>query len=830
MEMLEHYPENVVWRPQAGSQEAFLGATPIFEVLYQGTRGGGKCVADRTKVLTSKGWKRADEIISSDLLIAEDGTQTQILGIFPQEEKQMYEVTFWDGQKIVCGHDHKWKLISGKNGNEKVHTTEWLYNRPDPSNWSVPYMGGAAEYGEEAPLDPYIVGLIVGDGTIHQTRDNICIYNQDEDVLNYLEEAGWKIVRYEGVVPRAYLKSEKEAVVWKEHLKECCPGDGKKFPSWVMNGNPSVRLEALRGLMDSDGSVDDCGRAGFTTISPYLMDQGMELAWSLGGKANVSVKNFGEAAHGESDRFYFSVSISWMNKFNPFKMKRKADKISNWTVKKGLKRRILSVRKVDSEKSRCFAVYHHSHCFIIEGWVVTHNTDCLIMSFAIHTGKGYGSAWKGILFRQTYKQLTDVITKTKKWFPQIFPEAKFNNSEHVWTFPGGEQLLLRQFKKEDDYWNYHGHEYPWIGWEELCNWADDAGYKRMFSCCRSSTKGLPRMVRATTNPYGPGHNWVKDRFLPDRMNMKVRKDLVDDEGRTIDPRLSIFSNLHENKILLASDPNYITKIAASARNEAERKAWLEGSWDIVSGGMFSDVFDQDYNVVDPFDIPDNWTISRSFDWGSSKPFSVGWWAKSNGEDVKLRSGRLVSTVRGDLFRIMEWYGSTGKPNEGIYPLASDISKGIVERELRMGWRDPANGDWCRVRTGVADAQIFSAENGNCIATDMRTKVRLESGVLYKGIQWHPADKRAGSRITGWDQMRRMLRHAHPNGKNPREKPGLFVFSTCAAWLKTVPVLPRDQDNMDDVDSDAEDHTADDTRYFVRFQGASFGSGVVTGNY
>lgn len=457
-------------------------------------------------------------------------------------------------------------------------------------------------------------------------------------------------------------------------------------------------------------------------------------------------------------------------------------------------------------------------------------TDSLLMSFGMFTGRGFGPAWKGILFRQTYKQLTDVITKTKKWFPQIWPQAKFNNSEHVWTFPDGEQLLLRQFKKEDDYWNYHGHEYPWIGWEELCNWPTDAGYKRMFSCCRSSQPGMPRMIRATTNPYGAGHTWVKARFLPDRMNMKVRKDLVDEEGRPEPPRLSIFSRLEENLILLKSDPDYINKIASAARNAAEKKAWLEGSWDIVSGGMFDDVFDSTYNVVQPFKIPMNWKIDRSFDWGSSRPFSVGWWATSNGEDVKLADGRYRSTVKGDLFRIAEWYGWTGKPNEGLRILATDISRGIVERELEWGWRDSRDPSWCRVKTGVADSQIFSAENGNCIATDMVNRVRLDDGLVYRGIKWLPADKKIGSRITGWDQMRRMLKNAHPSPLGPREKPGLFIFSNCDNWIRTVPVLPRDDDNPDDVNTEAEDHIADESRYRVRFSAMTTSSGMTIGHY
>lgn len=467
-------------------------------------------------------------------------------------------------------------------------------------------------------------------------------------------------------------------------------------------------------------------------------------------------------------------------------------------------------------------------------------TDCLLMSFCMHVGKGYGAAWKGILFRQTYKQLTDVISKTKKWIPQIWPEAKFNHSEHTWTWPSGEQLLLRQFSKEDDYWNYHGHEYPWIGWEELCNWANDKGYKKMFSCCRSSMSGMPRMVRATTNPSGPGHNWVKHRFKPQSMNMKVRKDLIDEDGLVEPPRLTIRSHIDENRALLEADPDYKQKIAASAENEAQKKAWLHGSWDIVSGGMFDDVWDPKYNVIDPFFIPDRWKITRSFDWGASKPFSVGWWAVSNGEDVQLRDGSWRSTIKGDVFRICEWYGcQPNKPNEGLNILATEITEGIVQRELEWGWRERGT-TWCRVKGGIADSQIFAAENGNCIATDMKIKVRLDDGNKYPGIQWMAADKRPGSRVTGWTQVRQMLKNAGPNKKLdsegnvlavfPREKAALFVFSNCTAFIDTVPVLPRDEKNPDDVNTDAEDHVADEVRYFIRSTGAVGSSGTTSGNH
>lgn len=453
-------------------------------------------------------------------------------------------------------------------------------------------------------------------------------------------------------------------------------------------------------------------------------------------------------------------------------------------------------------------------------------TDALLMDFGQFVGEGFGQAWRGILFRQTYKQLADVISKTKRWFPQIWPAAQYNASENYWHWPTGEALYLRHFLRDDDYWNYHGHEYPWVGWEELCNWPTPGGFKRVMSCCRSSIPGVPKRIRATTNPYGPGHNWVKARYRLPAWRFVPITDSLDDDGRPEPPRIAIHGTIDENRILLEADPGYIDRIRASARSAAELAAWLHGSWDIVAGGMFDDVWDAKVHVLEPFEVPRSWRIDRSFDWGSSKPFSVGWWAESDGSDLRLADGTWRATVRGDLFRIAEWYGWNGKPNEGTRMLAAEIAQGIVEREVRWGWRTQHSS---RVKAGPADSSIFTAENGNCIAVDMAKRVRLADGREYDGVRWVPADQRPGSRKPGWEQMRLALRNAKPSAQGPREFPGLYVFSRCDQFIRTVPVLPRDEKDPDDVDTEAEDHVADEARYRVRSRAVRARIGRVVGD-
>lgn len=429
-------------------------------------------------------------------------------------------------------------------------------------------------------------------------------------------------------------------------------------------------------------------------------------------------------------------------------------------------------------------------------------TDALLADFVQHVGQGWGAAWRGILFRSTYKQLSDVVAKSKAWFKLWFPGAKFNESDYVWTFPDGEQLLLRYMSKPQDYDNYHGHAYPWIGWEELTNWAIPDMYLKMFSCCRSTMPGMPRKVRATTNPYGRGHNWVKKRWqLP-----QMRGQIIRTPGEP--DRIAIHGNIHENRILLDADPDYISRIRAAASNPAQIEAWLEGSWEITTGGMFDDLWESTSHCVPAFQVPRSWIIDRSFDWGSSKPFSVGWWAESDGTELTLPNGKKLQTVRGDLFRIAEWYGcKKNEENVGLRMLASDIAEGIRLREIGMGLAG-------RVKPGPADASIFDEENGNCIAKDMAAK----------GIKWEKADKGPGSRKQGWEQMRKRLKgtlNMDEEGNRlpgPRERPGLFVVAErCPAFLRTVVTIPRDEADPDDVDSDAEDHAADEARYRARFK-------------
>jgi len=171
--------------------------------------------------------------------------------------------------------------------------------------------------------------------------------------------------------------------------------------------------------------------------------------------------------------------------------------------------------------------------------------------------------------------------------PQRVPEARLTYSPHTkLELPTGEILHLAHLSRPSDYDRFHGQSIPWLGFEELTQWATPDLYLAMLSTSRSSSARIPLLVRSTTNPSGPGSSWVKRRFIDNREDLVQRKHIQ--------------LNLAENQIFLKANPKYAETIAKAARDSEERKAWLYGDWNLAIGGMF-DVFDPAVHVVP--DIP-----------------------------------------------------------------------------------------------------------------------------------------------------------------------------------------------------------------------------------
>lgn len=390
--------------------------------------------------------------------------------------------------------------------------------------------------------------------------------------------------------------------------------------------------------------------------------------------------------------------------------------------------------------------------------------------------------YKGLILRRTYPQLSELIDKSLLLYPRAVPGARYNSTTHTWSFPSGAKIVFGSMNRKQDRINYQGKAYDFIGFDELTHFDYDE-YTYLYSRARPNGPGTRVYIRATTNPGGKGHGWVKDRFITAAPPLTpIDEDVIVDgpDGPIHINRQRIFvpATVFDNKELLRNDPNYIATLGMMP--EAERKALLYGDWDSFSGQVFSEwkndsshYIDQKWtHVIAPFDIPFNWTIYRGFDWGYSKPFSVGWYAIAP-------SGRM--------YRFKELYGCTGEANTGVKWTMHEVAEKIAEIERE----DPNLKN--RYITGIADPAIFASDGGESIAEAMESH----------GVYFEKADHQ---RIPGKMQCHYRLSF------DDEGTPMFYVFNTCKHFIRCIPSLVYDETHVEDVDSSQEDHNYDEWRY------------------
>lgn len=449
-----------------------------------------------------------------------------------------------------------------------------------------------------------------------------------------------------------------------------------------------------------------------------------------------------------------------------------------------------------------------------------------LMFFKKYVGQGYGKHLRGIIFDAEYKHLDDIVGKIQLFFPQFDDGFKFGSSKGDYTcsWPTGEKCFLRAGSVEEDYDQFHGHEYPILMFNELTKQATPKFFDKIQSCNRSSfvpelhspkdrngrikrlVPPMPLKNFSTTNSTGPGRNWVKQRYIDpvpygklQYFEDKVFNPRTKQEEIIRKSRVALFGSYKENIYL---DPKYIATLQADP-DPIRRKSWLTGSWDITTGGAFDDLWNREKHVIPTFAIPKGWKIDRAYDWGSSKPYACGWFAVANGEEAILPNGARFCPPKGTLILVDEVYGTTQLgTNEGVKKSARDQAIQFRNREQMQMMR----GFYLtQPRPGPADNQIRQVREIN-VPT-------IESEMELEGVYWENSDKSSGSRIVGMQLFRDRLGNVLANNGFP----GFYVMAHCKAWISTVPVLQRDKDNPDDVDTDAEDHLWDVTRYRVLAQ-------------
>ena len=312
----------------------------------------------------------------------------------------------------------------------------------------------------------------------------------------------------------------------------------------------------------------------------------------------------------------------------------------------------------------------------------------------------------------------------------------------------------------------------WIGWDELALWANPTAYRMLKARLRSAQADIPnKRIRASANPGGPGHHWVRAYFGIDKHPLGGH--IFDPEDGSGMRRVFIRARLSDNKIGMANDPGYESRLEGVGSPQLVR-ALKGGDWSIIAGAYFPE-FSETRHVIAPFEIPEYWARIRAMDWGSSSPFAVLWAAVSDGS--------IASVPRGTLVVYREWYGSTGEPNVGLKLYAEKVGAGISERE---------RGE--RMADEVLDPSAFKRDGGPSLAERLNLGFRRADNARVA----------RGGRMGGWDQVRARL--------DASMTPGVLIFSTCPNLIRTLPALQHDKHLPEDVDTESEDHAPDALRY------------------
>lgn len=411
-------------------------------------------------------------------------------------------------------------------------------------------------------------------------------------------------------------------------------------------------------------------------------------------------------------------------------------------------------------------------------------TFAIFIDWLTHSSM-YARNARGIVFRRTLIELDDFIESAKDIFGAANHEWK--ESKKSFVAPNGAVFRCRYLENDNEASLYQGHQYTRVYVEEIGNFPNEAPIKKILACLRSA-KGVPCQFKATANPGGAGHTWVKARYIDPAPAMTP---FSDDGGRTY--RLYIPAKLTDNPHLMENDPGYIDMIRQAGDEELVR-AWLDGDWDVVVGQYFKE-WSRARHVIPTVPLPNTWTVRyRAMDWGSARPYAVYWFAVADGMSLP---GVNRTIPRGALVVYRELYGYNGTPNVGTRETSGEVGRRIALAEYEDHAIVADNGGLNKI-----DPSTFATNGGPSIAETMAREAQ---------IWWTRADNRRVAKIgasAGWDQLRARLKGEEDDGSVPM----IYFMDCCIHAIRTIPTLPRDPDKLDDIDTDTEDHAADAVRY------------------
>ena len=368
---------------------------------------------------------------------------------------------------------------------------------------------------------------------------------------------------------------------------------------------------------------------------------------------------------------------------------------------------------------------------------------------------------RALLLRRSMPELRDMITHSQRLYPKAFKGARWREQEKEWRFPSGAKIEFGYAENMTDALRYQGQSYTWIGIDELPQYPTPDIYNFLRSSLRSVDPDIPVFLRATGNPGNIGSLWVREMFVdPAKPNTRFQVSVDTPTGKREISRRFIPAKLQDNPYLMQTEDYYIM---LASLPEVQRKQFLEGDWDAFEDSSFPE-FNKVIHVVEPFDIPKGWYRFRSCDWGYSSPACCLWFAIDWDNNLWIYRELYTKKVTADEF-----------------------ARKILEAE---------HGEF--IRYGVLDSSTW-AKRGDVGPSIAETMIR-------EGCRWRPSDRSPKSRINGKLEIHKRLK------VNKENEPTIKFFSNCRNLIRTLPLLPLDKHNPEDVDTNAEDHSYDALRY------------------
>lgn len=542
----------VGWSPQPGPQEeAFYHDAD--ELFFGGAAGGGKAIVYGSKALTPFGWKLVDDIKVGDALIAVDGTHTNVLAVYPHQDKDLYKFTFADGATLTVTDDHVWmywyagkrikaerkyvlyspeKGVHTENVRGKLGLSKDLYEwhrqeeqrvadgkRPRwilmPLCEPVKFTKPASRHDAPHKIDPYLMGILIAEGSLNGTS-SFAITSGDPEIMQWVEDAlpygdSFGFIRE---MTRGISGGETKARL--EHFGLYpSTSDTKFIPDVYKYTTVEDRFSLMQGLMDGDGYVDNRGHCSYTTVSKQLAEDVQFLARSLGAKATITDKQGGYKSpetgeHIETKRVYnVWMQGAHLDKFVRLPRKKERLKPYNGGVSTP-SRRVVNIEKVGMGDGVCFAIDHPTGLHVVQDFVVTHNSD-LMLGLALSELSPHR---KAIVFRRSYPELKDIVTRAQEIVANTGARFKAGNQMRFDGLPHNKSLELGSVPNFQAAQKYRGRPHDLKLFDEVADMPESI-YAFLIGWARTTEKGVPvRVVAAGNPPTTTEGQWVVRRWAP----------------------------------------------------------------------------------------------------------------------------------------------------------------------------------------------------------------------------------------------------------------------------------------------------------------------------